>query len=87
VLGVREDGQKVLLAVKNMGGETNAAQPLLDRAQLGIIECPGRLLPIAGNKGTVAPLSSNETAAATCCSRTPSSSVMRRLIGFIDPEL
>src|SRR5262249_12456977 len=25
VLGVREDGQKVLLAAKNMGGETNAA--------------------------------------------------------------
>src|SRR5438105_9533405 len=25
VLGVREDGQKVLMAVKNMGGETSAA--------------------------------------------------------------
>jgi len=25
VLGVRDDGQKVLLAVKNMGGETSAA--------------------------------------------------------------
>jgi transposase-like protein len=25
VLGVREDGQKVLLAVKNMGGETSEA--------------------------------------------------------------
>ena len=25
-------------------------------------------------------------AAATCCSRTPSSSAMRKLIGFIDPE-
>jgi transposase-like protein len=25
VLGVREDGQKVLLAVKNMGGETTEA--------------------------------------------------------------
>src|SRR5207248_75702 len=25
VIGVREDGQKVLLAVKNMGGETTAA--------------------------------------------------------------
>ena len=25
VLGVRRDGQKVLLAVKNMGGETEAA--------------------------------------------------------------
>jgi putative transposase len=25
VLGVREGGQKVLLAVKNMGGETNEA--------------------------------------------------------------
>jgi putative transposase len=25
VLGVREDGQKVLLAVKNMGGETSQA--------------------------------------------------------------
>jgi hypothetical protein len=28
----------------------------------------------------------NEMAAATWCSRTPSSSAMRRLIGFIDPE-
>jgi putative transposase len=26
VLGVREDGQKVLLAAKNMGGETSAAR-------------------------------------------------------------
>ena len=25
VLGVREDGQKVLLAIKNMGGETREA--------------------------------------------------------------
>jgi putative transposase len=28
-LGVREDGQKVLLAVKNMGGQTNRARVLL----------------------------------------------------------
>ena len=27
---------------------------------------------------------SNEMAVATCCSRTPNSSAMRRLIGFID---
>jgi len=26
-------------------------QPLLDRAQLGVIEHPGRLLPVSGNKG------------------------------------
>jgi hypothetical protein len=31
VPGVREDGQKVLLAVKNMGGETSQAwRPVLD---------------------------------------------------------
>jgi hypothetical protein len=66
---------------------TQIPQPLMERTQLGIIERPGRLLPIAATNGTVAPPSSNEMAAATCCSRTPSSSAMHRLIGFIDPEL
>src|ERR1700746_2062686 len=38
VLGVRQDGQKVLLAVKNMGGETTAAgrTVLDDRAKRGL---------------------------------------------------
>ena len=27
------------------------SQPLLERAQLGVIERPGRLLPVSGNKG------------------------------------
>jgi hypothetical protein len=30
---------------------TQIPQPLLERTQLGVIERPGRLLPIAGNKG------------------------------------
>jgi hypothetical protein len=62
------------------------SQPLVKRTQLGVIERPGRLLPVWATKGAVAPPSSNEMAAATCCSRTPSSSAMRRLISFIDPE-
>ena len=32
VLGVRRDGQKVLLAVKNMGGETEELYPKVDGA-------------------------------------------------------
>ena len=39
------------------------------------------------SKGTVAPLSSSAMAAAACCARTPSSSAMRRSIGFIVSEL
>ena len=50
VLGVREDGQKVLLAVKNMGGETSEAwRTVLDdlvkrglrRPEFLIVACPG----------------------------------------------
>jgi hypothetical protein len=78
---VVEDGGPTLVELPQI------SQPLLEPAQLGVIERPGRLLPVAGNKGTVAPLSSNEMAAATCCARTPSSSAMRRSIGFIDSEL
>ena len=37
VLGVRRDGQKVLLAVKNMGGESEAADSVRGR---GGIWCP-----------------------------------------------
>ena len=50
VLGIREDGQKVLLAVKNMGGETSEAwRAVLDdlvkrglrRPEFLIVACPG----------------------------------------------
>jgi transposase-like protein len=43
VLGVREDGQKVLLAVKNMGGETSARPNppcVLDRSSRRRSRCP-----------------------------------------------
>ena len=39
VLGVREDGQKVLLAVKNMGGETSQAwRAVLDAQKRRLLE-------------------------------------------------
>jgi putative transposase len=39
VLGVREDSQKVLLAVKNMGGETNEARrAVLDDLEFLIVD-------------------------------------------------
>ena len=39
-----EDGGATLVQLAQI------PQPLLERTQLGIIERPGRLLPIAGNK-------------------------------------
>ena len=58
VLGVRRDGQKVLLAVKNMGGETEAAwrhvlEDLLGRG----LKAP-ELLIVDGGKGLEAALAS-----------------------------
>ena len=58
VLGVRRDGQKVLLAVKNMGGETEAAwrhvlEDLLGRG----LKAP-ELLIVDGAKGLEAALAS-----------------------------
>ncbi len=58
VLGVRRDGQKVLLAVKNMGGETQAAW----RCVLGDLLARGlkapELLIVDGGKGLEAALAS-----------------------------
>ena len=58
MLGVRRDGQKVLLAVKNMGGETEAAwrhvlEDLLGRG----LKAP-ELLIVDGGKGLEAALAS-----------------------------
>jgi hypothetical protein len=35
----------------SMRSTRRTAQPCLDRTQLGVIELPGRLLPVAGSKG------------------------------------
>jgi hypothetical protein len=40
-----EDGGPTLVQLAQI------PQPLLERTQLGVIERPGRLLPVAGNKG------------------------------------
>ena len=58
VLGVRRDGQKVMLAVKNMGGETEAAwrQVLEDLLARGL-KAP-ELLIVDGGKGLEAALAS-----------------------------
>ncbi len=57
-VGVRRDGQKVLLAVKKMGGETEAAwrQVLEDLLARGL-KAP-ELLIVDGGKGLEAPLAS-----------------------------
>ncbi len=50
-LGVRRDGQKVLLAVKNMGGETEAAwRCVLDDLLARGLKAP-ELLIVDGGKG------------------------------------
>ncbi len=57
-LGVRRDGQKVLLAVKNMGGETQAAwRSVLDDLLARGLAAP-ELLIVDGGKGLEAALSS-----------------------------
>jgi transposase-like protein len=56
VLGVRRDGQKVLLAVKNMGGETEAAwRAVLEDLMARGLKVPG-LLIVDGGKGLEAAL-------------------------------
>ena len=58
VLGVRRDGQKVLLAVKNMGGETEAAwRYVLDDLLARGLAAP-ELLIVDGGKGLEAALAS-----------------------------
>jgi hypothetical protein len=50
-LGVRADGQKVLLAIKNMGGESEAAwQPLLDNLVARGLRTP-ELVIVNGGSG------------------------------------
>jgi putative transposase len=50
-LGVREDGQKVLLAVKNMGGETSAAWgAILDDLVKRGLRKPGFLIVDGGSE-------------------------------------
>jgi transposase-like protein len=58
VLGVRRDGQKILLAIRNMGGETEAAwrQLLDDLLARGLI--PPELVIVDGGKGLEAALAS-----------------------------
>src|SRR5260370_31352461 len=59
VLGARRDGrtgQIMLTDALEDSGPTfvefaQIPQPLLKSAQLGVIERPGRLLPVSGNKG------------------------------------
>jgi putative transposase len=51
VLGVREDGQKVLLAVKNMGGEISAAWgAILDDLVKRGLRKPGFLIVDGGSE-------------------------------------
>ncbi len=58
VLGVRRDGQKVLLAVKNMGGETEAAwRHVLEDLLARRLEAP-ELVIVDGGKGLEAALAS-----------------------------
>jgi len=58
VLGVRRDGQKVLLAVKNMGGETEAAwRHVLDDLLARGLKSP-ELVIVDGGKGLEAALAS-----------------------------
>ncbi len=58
VLGVRRDGQKVLLAVKNMGGETEAAwRYVLDDLLARGLKAP-ELLIVDGGRGLEAALAS-----------------------------
>jgi len=57
VLGVREDGQKVLLAVKNMGGETKEAwRAVLDDLVKRGLRKPPKLLIVDGGAGLEAAL-------------------------------
>ena len=57
-LGVRRDGQKVLLAVRNMGGETQAAwRSVLDDLLARGLKAP-ELLIVDGGKGLEAALAS-----------------------------
>jgi hypothetical protein len=60
------------------------SQPLFEPTQLSVIEPSGRLLPVAGNKGHGRSAIEQRDGSSD---RTPSSSAMRRSIGFIDSEL
>jgi hypothetical protein len=61
-------------------------QPPLERAQLGVIERPSRLLPISGNKGHGCSAVEQRDGGGDLLLADASSSAIRRLIGFIDPE-
>ena len=56
VIGVRRDGQKVLLAVKNMGGETEAAWRAVLEDLLARGLKPPALVIVDGGKGLEAAL-------------------------------
>src|SRR6202035_4930779 len=87
VLGVRDDGQKVLLAVKNMGGETSEAwDAVLDDLVRRGLHKPEFLI-VDGGSGwsrrwsrsgaTCRPNAARFTSTATCLP-TPPSGCMRR---------
>jgi transposase-like protein len=64
VLGVRSDGQKALLAIKNMGGESEAAwRPLLDNLVARGLKMP-ELVTVDGSSGL-------DKALAALCSDVP----------------
>ena len=87
VLGVREDGQKVLLAVKNMGGETSEAwrAVLDDLVKRGLVK--PRFLIVDGGTGleqalaalwvTCRPSAAPSTSIATCSPMHPSGCMRR----------
>ena len=82
VLGVRRDGQKILLAVTNMGGETEAAwRPVLDDLLARGLKAP-ELLIVDGGKGLEAALASlwSDIAVQRCtvCTRSATCWPMRR---------
>jgi transposase-like protein len=73
-LGVREDGQKVLLAIRNMGGESQAAwRALLDDLVKRGLKAPG-LVSVDGAPGLDGALRSRERRGGKGCdaaSRSP----------------
>src|SRR5262249_43330564 len=87
VLGVREDGQKVLLAAKNMGGETSAAwRAVLDDLVKRGLRKPEFLIVDGGtgwskhwppSGATCRPNAARFTSTATCSFMHPSACMRR----------
>jgi transposase-like protein len=68
VLGVREDGQKVLLAVENMGGDSEVAwRALLDELVKRGLKTP-ELVIVDGAPGLEKALATCRSSAARCIS-------------------